>query len=216
MCYCVVFFFFQQKTAYEIRISDWSSDVCSSNSSTSAATPSACRAICTTPRPSASPGSCARSSRSGIRDAWPPADSGPDDRAPCAYRRCKRSEAPAPSDAAPHMSAPLMPARLCPARRVLSVGRGEQGRGVDAGPVAQIVPAAELVADLGFGGALRDLRALPCGGGRQAGGQKTEDASGPAIQGAGGGVGEAAPEADHLCIVGRLRSEEHTSELQSL
>src|SRR3546814_4927232 len=29
-CYCV-FFFFKQKTAYEMRISDWSSDVCSSD-----------------------------------------------------------------------------------------------------------------------------------------------------------------------------------------
>src|SRR3546814_8929513 len=33
--YCVssagVFFFFKQKTAYEMRISDWSSDVCSSD-----------------------------------------------------------------------------------------------------------------------------------------------------------------------------------------
>src|SRR3546814_3927054 len=28
---CVVFFFFKQKTAYEMRISDWSSDVCSSD-----------------------------------------------------------------------------------------------------------------------------------------------------------------------------------------
>src|SRR3546814_10911086 len=27
----VLFFFFKQKTAYEIRISDWSSDVCSSD-----------------------------------------------------------------------------------------------------------------------------------------------------------------------------------------
>src|SRR3546814_6083244 len=27
---CVYFFFFKQKTAYELRISDWSSDVCSS------------------------------------------------------------------------------------------------------------------------------------------------------------------------------------------
>src|SRR3546814_49417 len=32
MCVCfVVFFFFKQKTAYEMRISDWSSDVCSSD-----------------------------------------------------------------------------------------------------------------------------------------------------------------------------------------
>src|SRR3546814_5957412 len=32
LCYCfVLFFFFKQKTAYEMRISDWSSDVCSSD-----------------------------------------------------------------------------------------------------------------------------------------------------------------------------------------
>src|SRR3546814_1781934 len=32
MCfYCVCVFFFKQKTAYEMRISDWSSDVCSSD-----------------------------------------------------------------------------------------------------------------------------------------------------------------------------------------
>src|SRR3546814_9201299 len=31
-CSCfVLFFFFKQKTAYEMRISDWSSDVCSSD-----------------------------------------------------------------------------------------------------------------------------------------------------------------------------------------
>src|SRR3546814_3538088 len=30
LCY-VFFFFFKQKTAYEMRISDWSSDVCSSD-----------------------------------------------------------------------------------------------------------------------------------------------------------------------------------------
>src|SRR3546814_10069928 len=28
---CACFFFFKQKTAYELRISDWSSDVCSSD-----------------------------------------------------------------------------------------------------------------------------------------------------------------------------------------
>src|SRR3546814_13158852 len=28
---CMFFFFFRQKTAYEMRISDWSSDVCSSD-----------------------------------------------------------------------------------------------------------------------------------------------------------------------------------------
>src|SRR3546814_5632087 len=29
--YCITFFFVKQKTAYEMRISDWSSDVCSSD-----------------------------------------------------------------------------------------------------------------------------------------------------------------------------------------
>src|SRR3546814_10080155 len=29
--WCIIFFFFKQKTAYEMRISDWSSDVCSSD-----------------------------------------------------------------------------------------------------------------------------------------------------------------------------------------
>src|SRR3546814_8296244 len=31
LCFVVYFFFFKQKTAYEMRISDWSSDVCSSD-----------------------------------------------------------------------------------------------------------------------------------------------------------------------------------------
>src|SRR3546814_6526127 len=31
MWYSIVVFFFKQKTAYEMRISDWSSDVCSSD-----------------------------------------------------------------------------------------------------------------------------------------------------------------------------------------
>src|SRR3546814_7752812 len=31
LCNIFVFFFFKQKTAYEMRISDWSSDVCSSD-----------------------------------------------------------------------------------------------------------------------------------------------------------------------------------------
>src|SRR3546814_19527048 len=30
-CFLCFFFFFKQKTAYEMRISDWSSDVCSSD-----------------------------------------------------------------------------------------------------------------------------------------------------------------------------------------
>src|SRR3546814_9306027 len=36
VCVSVYFFFFKQKTAYEMRISDWSSDVCSSGKPISA------------------------------------------------------------------------------------------------------------------------------------------------------------------------------------
>src|SRR3546814_1108178 len=40
-CFLIlVFFFFKQKTAYEMRISDWSSDVCSSDLASSSSTPS--------------------------------------------------------------------------------------------------------------------------------------------------------------------------------
>src|SRR3546814_7258127 len=47
---CVGFFFFKQKTAYEMRISDWSSDVCSSDLAGDAGwalclTPEASRAV---------------------------------------------------------------------------------------------------------------------------------------------------------------------------
>src|SRR3546814_5096489 len=31
LCVVIIFLFFEQKTAYEMRISDWSSDVCSSD-----------------------------------------------------------------------------------------------------------------------------------------------------------------------------------------
>src|SRR3546814_1806009 len=50
-CVCVLFFFFfKQKTAYEMRISDWSSDVCSSDlratADLSAPPVAACRRLC--------------------------------------------------------------------------------------------------------------------------------------------------------------------------
>src|SRR3546814_4480856 len=38
ICIWCIFFFFKQKTAYEMRISDWSSDVCSSDLIESATT----------------------------------------------------------------------------------------------------------------------------------------------------------------------------------
>src|SRR3546814_2709927 len=41
LLYCSLFFFFKQKTAYELRISDWSSDVCSSDLATRQRCPAA-------------------------------------------------------------------------------------------------------------------------------------------------------------------------------
>src|SRR3546814_6487509 len=43
---CVSFFFFKQKTAYEMRISDWSSDVCSSDLSADYARSFGMAALC--------------------------------------------------------------------------------------------------------------------------------------------------------------------------
>src|SRR3546814_3673585 len=41
--YSILFFFFKQKTAYEMRISDWSSDVCSSDLISRRPSTGACR-----------------------------------------------------------------------------------------------------------------------------------------------------------------------------
>src|SRR3546814_15510586 len=66
LCYWYVFFFFKQKTAYEMRISDWSSDVCSSDLITEAEV-AAARAYRSVQRPkvAASPGT-----RLGESRAW--------------------------------------------------------------------------------------------------------------------------------------------------
>src|SRR3546814_1136904 len=42
---CHAFFFFKQKTAYDVRISDWSSDVCSSDLSVRVSRPSGARLL---------------------------------------------------------------------------------------------------------------------------------------------------------------------------
>src|SRR3546814_4655406 len=55
------FFFFKQKTAYEMRISDWSSDVCSSDLWEAAARGGTGRPI-----RRCDPGRCAQSPRSGL------------------------------------------------------------------------------------------------------------------------------------------------------
>src|SRR3546814_6459935 len=57
----ILFFFFKQKTAYEMRISDWSSDVCSSDLSGSA------------PRGARSPNGCAPQwSNTSSASIWSP------------------------------------------------------------------------------------------------------------------------------------------------
>src|SRR3546814_10212615 len=53
MFYC--FFFFKQKTAYEMRISDWSSDVCSSDLPSAAISSAADPAAATIAPPTAGP-----------------------------------------------------------------------------------------------------------------------------------------------------------------
>src|SRR3546814_9451923 len=58
-----VFFFFKQKTAYEMRISDWSSDVCSSDLHIKQNTRK-------------ENGSCSRSFVSANTWKWPPAPAG--------------------------------------------------------------------------------------------------------------------------------------------
>src|SRR3546814_16586933 len=50
---CLSFFFFKQKTAYEMRISDWSSDVCSSDLGGKAAAAPAAKAEAAAPAPAA-------------------------------------------------------------------------------------------------------------------------------------------------------------------
>src|SRR3546814_7940602 len=79
---CLFFFFFKQKTAYEMRISDWSSDVCSSDLGSTGS-----------PRPRA------RSIRAPRPDPGRPPDRpGPDRRArPTRPLREWISEAPPPS-----------------------------------------------------------------------------------------------------------------------
>src|SRR3546814_17940346 len=67
MLYCCFhFFFFKQKTAYEMRISDWSSDVCSSDLPSTA-----CRRRC---RPQNAPPPLRHSSRRPgllLQSSWP-------------------------------------------------------------------------------------------------------------------------------------------------
>src|SRR3546814_4376985 len=97
--YFCVFFFFKQKTAYEMRISDWSSDVCSSDLATG------------------SPGSSgAESPRPSCRAPAPADSRAPPDRRP-------RPHDPTGCSAVARGSPSLKDAYLCP-----PVGRVRQER----------------------------------------------------------------------------------------
>src|SRR3546814_5884346 len=58
--FCIFVFFFKQKTAYEMRISDWSSDVCSSDLRS-------CPTPCCRAPPAPSVGCAAASERPALR-----------------------------------------------------------------------------------------------------------------------------------------------------
>src|SRR3546814_4082541 len=62
MSFYILFFFFKQKTAYEMRISDWSSDVCSSD------LPGA-KCSLGGPAPPAAPSGCAQPEQSPARQS---------------------------------------------------------------------------------------------------------------------------------------------------
>src|SRR3546814_3281389 len=64
-CGSVIFFFFKQKTAYEMRISDWSSDVCSSDLFRSSRKSGTCTIMPCGKRPTDGEKSGARSSKIG-------------------------------------------------------------------------------------------------------------------------------------------------------
>src|SRR3546814_6683255 len=72
--YVNIFFFFKQKTAYEMRISDWSSDVCSSDLRRYR------------------PARRTRLSGTGLRRGYRDEKSGPDDEAGAGHAAAHRSE----------------------------------------------------------------------------------------------------------------------------
>src|SRR3546814_8497899 len=95
-----VFFFFKQKTAYEMRISDWSSDVCSSDLSLNGAIAgtgfqSIAAFACQGSRPAASP-ECPRHHRSHALLAAAVAAV-----VSCAYRRSVSNSLPMPASRKP-------------------------------------------------------------------------------------------------------------------
>src|SRR3546814_1159531 len=86
----VLFFFFKQKTAYEMRISDWSSDVCSSDLLLVSWVRPA-------PLPHPAPAATAIAADQIRSGHSPAACAGTTDRTPC----CARTRASAPARARP-------------------------------------------------------------------------------------------------------------------
>src|SRR3546814_3863575 len=128
MYVCFVFFFFKQKTAYEMRISDWSSDVCSSDLATDPGPPPPA----TSGQPPPDRGSPPRPSYRRGRDLTAPGprparrragSSGPPRRSPAAARRPGSSAGrdwPGPARRRPRPSGSGGPSR---SRRARSEGQ---------------------------------------------------------------------------------------------
>src|SRR3546814_4317431 len=89
--FCDDFFFFKQKTAYEMRISDWSSDVCSSDLS--------CE-----PELSAWPGSVSQGLYRPGPGLVPPVS-----RQPCPLCLARTSTSRSPTPISPSAAAPVTP-----------------------------------------------------------------------------------------------------------
>src|SRR3546814_10323136 len=85
--FITLFFFFKQKTAYEMRISDWSSDVCSSDLNEGRDGHAAIGVSARRPHRIGPPSPQRRSSRSGDGASWTSLFTGdPDDRPRSASR----------------------------------------------------------------------------------------------------------------------------------
>src|SRR3546814_5957779 len=96
VCFCRVFFF-KQKTAYEMRISDWSSDVCSSDLRAGSA--------------GARPGPLRRAGRSRAAGRWSAALRSCRCGGGCATRKARSLPRPEPSATPEHAGRRYRPAR---------------------------------------------------------------------------------------------------------
>src|SRR3546814_1925119 len=204
-CFLYLFFFFKHKTAYEMRISDWSSDVCSSDLS------SRRRGCGASPR-SGRPGRRRRGRRSAPTPS-PPCRTGCLGSSAALPVRCssgaggrrsswRLSVAEIGVERVERVAAARDPFEIVLARRADAIEHCAQSGCL--GPVELAVGNVELVDQLADRGQCRIIEA----------GAQHQRLEAAAILLMGElGIGHVEPE---LARLGHIRSEEHTSELQSL